>query len=61
MSGNPHLDDADKANTGPLGPPIKPAHQPQVEPKWQQSSNHPDYLRRINADGMIEVKRKDST
>ena len=58
MSGNPHLDDADKA--GPLGPPIKPAAPQTPEPKWQQSLVHPGYLRRVRADGMIEVKRKDS-
>ena len=60
MSGNPHLNDSDKASAGPLGPPIKPATRPAPEPPWRQSPVHPDYLRRVNADGMVEIKRKDS-
>ena len=55
MSGNPHLNDADKASTGPLGPPVRPAAPLSADPQWHQSDVHPGYLRRVRADGMIEV------
>ena len=43
----------------PLGKPLRKEEKPSPETQWKPCSGHPDYLERINPQGIREVTHKD--